>query len=1058
MNGDTSSVFSGSLTTSATAGSSVGGYGINEGTLSAGANYTIAFSPGTLNITPATLQVSANSESKAYGAALPALTYSYSGLVNGNTSSVLSGALTTSASASSNVGSYGIDEGTLSAGSNYTIAYTAGTLTITPATLDVTADSESKTYGAALPTLTYSYSGLVNGDTSSVLSGALTTLASASSNVGSYGIDEGTLSAGSNYTITFDSGTLNITPATLDVTADSDSKVYGTALPSLTYSYTGLVNGDTSSSFAGALTTTATTASSVGAYGINQGTLSAGADYTITFSPGVLNITPATLHVTASNESKEYGSALPSLAYSYTGLVNGDTSSVFTGSLTTSASASSNVGSYEIDEGTLNAGSNYTIAYNAGTLTITPSTLDVTAHRESKAYGTALPSLTYSYTGFVNGDTSSVFTGALTTSATVSSNVGSYEIDQGTLSAGVNYSIAFSPGTLNVTPAIVDVIANNASMVYGAALPTLTYSYTGLVNVDTPSVFTGDLTTSASTVANVGSYGITEGTLNAGSNYAIAYTAGTLSITPAPLLVTADNAVKLFGEANPAFAVAYSGFVNGDTPDSLSGTLGFTTTATDASLPGTYPIVPAGLSSSNYAIELSDGELTVEPLSLTATGATVAAVEGVGFSGNVANFTAPDLSPRPAFYAATILWGDGQSSIGVVGFDASAGVYTVSGGHTYQAVGIYPLEVTLRAGGIVSASARGIATVEDAPLSVSGVGLVFTAGQGYSGVVAKVVDGDPSATSSDFGVTIQWGDGTVSAGTLTPNAAGNFFASGDHTFSTVGTFKVVVSVTDQNGGESSAANEVQVVAAPPTVVIPPSTGANPPATQPKFGEFPNGPFAVSSETAALPATTPAVGDADVLSARSVGETASTSLLPVGAPAGPPIVFTGATNDSTTAGSSLLVQAIAPAVPSAGVLGSIGGSGSPSAASASGTTGHSGNAASSGSVAHGAASGATAANAGGGSSIVTNALAAAGRQVEALLGALARAARRSRFTMGPQVAIGLPRARPGAISRRRRAIFGDNSTTWISRCRPARRNGKWHRFSARVPSRRSDICC
>ena len=79
-----------------------------------------------------------------------------------------------------------------------------------------------------------------------------------------------------------------------------------------------------------------------------------------------------------------------------------------------------------------------------------------------------------------------------------------------------------------------------------------------------------------------------------------------------------------------------------------------------------------------------------------------------------------------------------------MGFDASAGVYTVDGGHTYQAVGIYPIQVTLRAGGVVSAWARGIATVDDASLSVSGVGLALTAGVGYSGVLAKVFDGDPS--------------------------------------------------------------------------------------------------------------------------------------------------------------------------------------------------------------------------------------------------------------------------------------------------------------------------
>ena len=79
--------------------------------------------------------------------------------------------LSTSASAGSSVGTYPVTQGTLSAGPNYAISYNAGTLTVTAAALTVTANNLSKVYGAALPALTYTYSGLVNGDTAAVLSG-----------------------------------------------------------------------------------------------------------------------------------------------------------------------------------------------------------------------------------------------------------------------------------------------------------------------------------------------------------------------------------------------------------------------------------------------------------------------------------------------------------------------------------------------------------------------------------------------------------------------------------------------------------------------------------------------------------------------------------------------------------------------------------------------------------------------------------------------------------------------------------------------------------------------
>ena len=57
----------------------------------------------------------------------------------------------------------------------------------------------------------------------------------------------------------------------------------------------------------------------------------------------------------------------------------------------------------------------------AGTLTVTPAPLTITANNQTKAYGAAVPALTASYTGFVNGDTSASLTTqpTLTTTATV---------------------------------------------------------------------------------------------------------------------------------------------------------------------------------------------------------------------------------------------------------------------------------------------------------------------------------------------------------------------------------------------------------------------------------------------------------------------------------------------------------------------------------------------------------------------------------------------------------------------------------------------------------------
>src|SRR5690606_38073737 len=118
-----------------------------------------------------------------------------------------------------NIGLYAINQGTLSAGGNYAINYVGADFEITKATLDVTANAgQSKIYGNADPVFTYTATGFENGDTNSILSGTLQR--AAGENVGMYAINQGTLSAGSNYTINFTPADFEITKATLNVTAD----------------------------------------------------------------------------------------------------------------------------------------------------------------------------------------------------------------------------------------------------------------------------------------------------------------------------------------------------------------------------------------------------------------------------------------------------------------------------------------------------------------------------------------------------------------------------------------------------------------------------------------------------------------------------------------------------------------------------------------------------------------------------------------------------------------------------------------------------------------------
>lgn len=91
-----------------------------------------------------------------------------------------------------------------------------------------------------------------------------------------------------------------------------------------------------------------------------------------------------------------------------------------------------------------------------------------------------------------------------------------------------------------------------------------------------------------------------------------------------------------------------------------------------------------------------------------------------------------------------------------------------------------------------------------APLSAAGTPISATAGSPFSGSVATITDGDPTAVASDFTATITWGDGAGSAGTVSAAGGGSFTVSGSHTWQAPGSYPVHVAVTKVNGRTAGA--------------------------------------------------------------------------------------------------------------------------------------------------------------------------------------------------------------------------------------------------------------
>lgn len=187
-----------------------------------------------------------------------------------------------------------------------------------------------------------------------------------------------------------------------------------------------------------------------------------------------------------------------------------------------------------------------------------------------------------------------------------------------------------------------------------------------------------------------------------------------IDVAKALLTIRADDYTRAYGVANPAFTASYTGFVPGEGPAVLGGSLTFSTTAVPSSALGRYAITPGGLTSGNYAITFADGALTVCPAPLSATGRIITATAGAPFSKAVAAFANADLFGSAASYTATITWGDGTASAGTITPDGS-GVFLVTGNHTYADPGSYAVSVEVRhvLGYTTTAVAGETATVTD---------------------------------------------------------------------------------------------------------------------------------------------------------------------------------------------------------------------------------------------------------------------------------------------------------------------------------------------------------
>jgi hypothetical protein len=643
------------FTTTADTNTAVGSYAIVP--MLSGAmltNYAVVISNGTMTITPALLTVSADNKSRLYGTTNPVFTGVISGIQNND---AIAAVYNTPATPSSPVGSYAIvpmPSGTTLG--NYVVTTNNGTLTVTAASLLVQADDQFRPYGQT-NNLTARYSGFGMGQGTNILTGSplLSTTADTNSPVGIYpiNISQGTLAVSdTNYSLVFSNGTLTVTQAVLIVKADSQTRSYGTSNAPLTFEYVGFVNGDGKDIVTGSpvLNTAADTNSPIGDYPItvSLGTLSVtDTNYNVLLINGMVTVTQAVLYIIADNQSRSYGATNAQFTGTISGIQNGDPILVV---YTTVADTNSPVGNYAIVPTASGAFlTNYAITISNGTLVVLSAPLSVSADNKSRIYGTTNPPLTGTIMGIQNND---AITFSFDTPAVVSSPTGVYPIipnpSGGTLG---NYAVVTNNGVLTVTRADLLVKADDTSRGYGQT-NILTASYSGLGELLATNIFSGTpaLTTTAETNSPTGAYeiAVSAGTLSVtDTNFDLTFSNGTLTVTQAILTVKADDKTRSYGANEPPLTFSYSGFVNGEGTNIVSGSPNLSTETDTNSSPGTYAIsVRQGtlsLSDTNYSLLLVNGVLTITQAS--STNAVVSSLNPSTTGDNV-NFTA-NVGPVP---------------------------------------------------------------------------------------------------------------------------------------------------------------------------------------------------------------------------------------------------------------------------------------------------------------------------------------------------------------------------------------------------------------------------
>ena len=232
---------------------------------------------------------------------------------------------------------------------------------------------------------------------------------------------------------------------------------------------------------------------------------------------------------------------------------------------------------------------------------------------------------------------------------------------------------------------------------------------------------------------------------------------------------------------------------------SVNGTHTYADEGTDTITVSIFEDADASFATATGTANVAEGDSgTFFPLTFTTT-------EGQAFSGAVATFSDNNLAQVAGDWTATIDWGDSTTTSGTV--TGGNGTFTISGNHTYSDEGTFTVIASFSddpPSTLTNIPITSAAVVAEADaLTPSGLTIALIENQAFSGAVATFSDTYIGAIAGDFSATINWGDGTTTAGTVA-GGSGTFTVTGDHTYADDGGYAVSVVLADDSPGTAGA--------------------------------------------------------------------------------------------------------------------------------------------------------------------------------------------------------------------------------------------------------------